>query len=99
MSQANRKDRSFEQILAESQKQSNENMIDLGDGVMVDAENVDFVNPSEEELFRLAGGTPDMLMTGKAGAELRSILAQRVRFCFNPRYPLLLILCLLGVAY
>ena len=41
-----------------------------------------FQTPSEEELLRLAGGDKDMVLTGKAGMELRTVLAQRVRL-FN----------------
>lgn len=38
-----------------------------------------FVPPTEEELLRMAGGTAEMIQaTGKSGAELRSVLAQRV---------------------
>ena len=38
-----------------------------------------FRAPTEEELLRLAGGDKDMVLTGKVGMELRTVLAQRVR--------------------
>jgi len=75
MNQANRKPRSFDEL-----RQANliaKPMLDLGDGLMVQEGTVDLVNPTDEQLFRLAGGTADMLVTGTAGKELRSILAQR----------------------
>lgn len=37
----------------------------------------DPLNPTEEELLRLAGGDVDMIHTGKPGFDLRTILAQR----------------------
>ncbi len=38
-----------------------------------------FANPTEEQLLKMAGGSLDMVReTGKAGGELRSVLAQRV---------------------
>jgi hypothetical protein len=39
-----------------------------------------FKPPTDEELLRLAGGDKDMVLTGKAGMELRTVLAQRVSF-------------------
>jgi hypothetical protein len=53
-------------------------MIEIEKGVFIDAGKVDLLNPSDEDLLRLAGGTVDMVHLGKAGVELRSILAQRV---------------------
>lgn len=50
-----------------------------------------FRAPTEEELLKLAGGDPNMVYTGKAGMELRTVLAQRVRIfvpfvCYQVRF-------------
>lgn len=39
-----------------------------------------YVPPTDAELLKMAGGTLDMIHTGKDGMELRSILAARVGF-------------------
>eukprot|EP01038_Epipyxis_sp_PR26KG_P009415 gene9415-12681_t len=89
--QANRKPRSFEQIKEAMKKENNDeqlNVVDNKDHDLVLAlqemqENnmdVDLLNPSMEDLLRLAGGEPDMLQLEKKGAsaiELRTVLAQR----------------------
>jgi hypothetical protein len=38
----------------------------------------EFRIPTDAELLQLAGGDKDMVLTGKAGMELRTVLAQRV---------------------
>lgn len=79
MTQMNRKPKSFEQIKAEQEKKIEERMVDLGGGIMIDPEDEKYVNPSEELLLKMAGGDMNMIQkTGKAGSELRTILAQRV---------------------
>lgn len=71
----NRKPRSFQQIQEESNKKV---MIEIDDGIFVEEGKIDFVNPTDEELLKLAGGTIDMMHMGKNAVELRSIIAQRV---------------------
>ena len=90
--QANRKPRSFEQIKEAMKKENNDNqleIVDKNDRDLIIAlqemqhnnMDVDLLNPSMEDLLRLAGGEPDMLQLEKKGAsaiELRTVLAQRV---------------------
>lgn len=41
-----------------------------------------YLKPTEDDLLRMAGGTKEMVQaTGKAGEELRTVLAQRVSAC------------------
>lgn len=83
MSHVNRKAKSFEQIKAEQAEKdagadaADPHIVEIEPGVFVDDRKIDFVKPSEEELLKLAGGSLDMVNTGKQGMELRSILAQR----------------------
>eukprot|EP01034_Spumella_vulgaris_P027251 gene27251-33943_t len=83
MTQMNRKARSFEQIKADQLKAENdakaEHMIEVAEGVFVDSRDINmFAAPTESELLKLAGGDLTMIQTtGKAGGELRTILAQR----------------------
>lgn len=86
MSHVNRKAKSFEQIKAEQEEKTGgdaEHMVEIEPGVFVDDRKIDFVKPNEEELLKLAGGSLDMVNTGKQGMELRSILAQRVSYPCN----------------
>ncbi len=53
-------------------------MVEIEPGVFVDDQSTTFFKPTDEDLLRLAGGTLDMINTGKSGMELRSILTQRV---------------------
>ena len=78
MSHLNRKPKSFEQIKAEQQKAEEEHLVEIEPGLFVDDRKIDFTKPTDEDLLKLAGGTLDMVNTGKVGMELRSILAQRV---------------------
>ena len=63
----------------------------------MDDRKIDFVKPSEDELLKLAGGSMDMVNTGKNGMELRTILAQRVSINFDIKYllsPIFIIPCI-----
>lgn len=82
MNQATRKERSFEQIKGElaNIEEGSSSMIEVESGVFVSTKGVkDLVNPTDEELFRLAGGSLDMKNLGKKGIDYRTILAKRVR--------------------
>lgn len=80
MNQATRKERSFEQIQGEQGTGDDASTrIEIETGIFISTKGVkDLVNPTDEELFRLAGGTLDMKNLGKKGIDLRTILAQRV---------------------
>jgi hypothetical protein len=80
MNQVNRRERSFEEIKAEQEKNddSSSNMIEVESGVFVNTSSVrDLINPTDEELYRLAGGSLDMKNLGKKGIDLRTVLARR----------------------
>lgn len=75
MSHNNRKPRSHEQI---KEAASAPQLLELEPGVTIDISKItNFADPSPNELLQLAGGTIDMIHTGKAGVELRTVLAQR----------------------
>jgi hypothetical protein len=80
MNQVNRRERSFEEIKAEQGKydDNSADLIEVESGVFVSTSSVkDLINPTDEELYRLAGGALDMKNLGKKGIDLRSVLAQR----------------------
>lgn len=80
MAQVNRKEKSFEQIKAEGSMDdlASTSLIEVESGVFIDSKEVkDLINPTDEELFRLAGGTLDMKNMGKKGIDLRTVLATR----------------------
>lgn len=89
MRQVNRKPKSLEMHKAEllasaPQAGSEEELMQQLSAFMDGAVTKDgeFRAPTEEELLKLAGGDANMVYTGKAGMELRTVLAQRVRlFC------------------
>ena len=91
MNQATRKERSFEQIKSEQAQvvETDSTLIEIESGIFISTKGIkDLVNPSEEELFRLAGGTLDMKNLGKKGIDVRTVLAQRVSFSSFILFPL-----------
>lgn len=78
MQHLNRKPKSFEQIKKEMAEEDKAHMVEVEPGVFLDDRSQTFLKPSEEDLLRLAGGSLEMINTGKDGMELRTILAQRV---------------------
>lgn len=85
MHQINRKPKSLEMHRVEQEalkpvEGSDEDLLQQLQGFLSQS-GKDFRAPTEEELLRLAGGDKDMVLTGKAGMELRTVLAQRVS-CF-----------------
>lgn len=89
MNQMNRKPKSFEMIKAEQQKAADDaekaHQVEIMEGVVIDDRQIDkYVLATDEELLRLAGGNKAMILdTSKAGSELKSILAQRVRIALD----------------
>lgn len=78
MSHNHRKPRSHEQ---NKEAASVPQLLELEPGVTIDISKItSFADPSPSELLQLAGGTIDMIDTGKAGVELRTVLAQRALY-------------------
>jgi hypothetical protein len=81
INQTTRKERSHEQIKADGglNDESSTSLVEVESGVFIDSKQVkDLINPTEEELFKLAGGNLDMINLGKKGIDLRTVLATRV---------------------
>lgn len=81
MSHVNRKPKSMEQWRDDNAineaKAAREHALEIEPGVFIDDRKIDMVHPSEADLLRMAGATVDMIHTGKAGLELRSVIAAR----------------------